>query len=421
MKRQKDIYLAWAIMSGFLSLFAVVLIPVDLNLIKPEWHLYAVLSRGCFIYGYGLIAVMSFWFRSIMIWQRSVLITFCFQLTVVGIYLLENLAGGLSSGYNVVIVQTSMVMGAMLFRFPKLLILNLTLMCGSYLGYHFYSSEPIDPTLKANLLWGIVSCYTVGLIISMGLFVADKFRRKKDNNMLAAENALMHEIRTPLNHIHNLLNELQRDTSKVKELAAKTAAFASFIMTIQSGASALRKPTDELYWGVNLYSAILHSKTAYHNIIDEISKKCAEAMINIDPALLTMLIVNLADNAGKYASDCKLYLSAKLSKDFIKIITRTLPINTSDFNYRKPRLWRWSSRPEKIREMSTRICNGSTNRGSGYGLFIIAEILDQTGGSTSVLLIDGQLEITITLPLKKFGLNQVRFSDKVKIEGGSIV
>lgn len=422
MKRQRDVYLAWSGIFAFLFILSVALVFLDLFLIKPKDSTYVILFRSCFVFGYGAMAVLSFWFRGVLVFAgwRCLLITLCFQTTVVGIFGLEHLAGGLASRYSAVIIQTALIMAVMLYKFPKLLFVNLTLMCSVYISYHLFSSE-IDPKLRNNILSGIVSCYAVGSALSVYLFRKDWVKRKKEMMAIVAEGAFMHGIRGPLNHIHNLSNELQRNPEKAKELSSRTAEFTSFIMTIQSGVAALKNPTNESTWGISLGSAILHSRIASNNIVAEISQKCLTSIINVDPSLLPMLIANLADNAGKYAKDSRLYLWASLSKNSLTLITKTFPINTSDFEHLRPRRF-LRDRKETIAEMSIRLCRGSTNRSTGFGLHIVNGILEQAGGSAAVGLEETTaLAINVTLPLKKYGLGQIRFAEQAKIKDGAII
>jgi len=410
----RDINFLWSILSAGIFVLMICFIPLDLYLAEPSFHYYQIIpARLCIAFGFLMVVMFATFLPEIMNRYRYVIITACFQFTLCGLLFLEHFTGGIDAnkGYFTVIIQASCGMALALYKFPKLLFFNLTLLCGGYVAFHLNLS--LDKNIFGPMST-ILSVYAIMLILTFGIAYWERLQTAKDRYRVEFDQAINHELRGPLNTLINVITQLNKEPENLKELTSQMVGLAGYAIDALQCLNDLRTRYNKLLWGSSLNDCFLRLRSYVNpkHLDVNISNEVLEAIIDISPSSISTLMANLVNNAKKYADDRVCKIEATVDEDKIHILASNSLIDTSNF----------PDHEVSILELLLILSKSSTHKGVRLGLFLVDEIIVYFSGKAFVKIVEeNRIQFSISLPLKKDDLSKIRFASKATIREGMIV
>lgn len=227
-----------------------------------------------------------------------------------------------------------------------------------------------------------------------------EFEREQERKRMEFFAAAAHELKTPVTILKGQLEGMiqgvgvYRDRDKymfrAREVTGMMETMVQEILTIsrmESQGLALRKRNTDLAELIRIQLADLNELFEKKNMHMEVNLPDA-LMRNIDPALMTMVIRNLLTNAVRYSPE-KARISVGLHQEESETVIR---VENSGI---------WIPRRDlpKVFDAFYRV-DSSRNRkngGSGLGLYIVREILEQHGAAYEIENTASGVQFTIRL------------------------
>jgi len=227
-----------------------------------------------------------------------------------------------------------------------------------------------------RMVTGESSAFVVLILITNGILLFFFARDTKRSRSLEAFFAsITHELRTPLTSIR-----LQAETLKDMDSDPKQAPFLARLLEDVARLEAQVQETLELArieggGQINLQSiplkGFLEKRILPHYILDtkrvEVSVKMDDAVVEADPASLTIIIRNLLDNALKYSSNAPTRIIFKGEKDLAHYFLNVEHPNSA-----------FDADREKLGKLFYR---GNNSQGAGIGLYLVDTLMHKMGGA----------------------------------------
>ncbi len=249
-------------------------------------------------------------------------------------------------------------------------------------------------------IWSFGIFVIVGWIITVQ--ARDLSAKTKQNELKESIlNIISHDLRTPLSTIHGTINLLLSDkkmTEKSKENLLEDISYASLRMKrLITNLLDSTRLTDKNF---DLKLEWCDFEDIVGVALEEFSKKQSEDLLDIkiddmtlywgDNTLLTQLMVNLIDNAIKYAKeDTIIKLEILNLNNFIKV---TIFNESEDIDEKKLK---------NIFDKFYRLEDTNDISGSGIGLAICKSIVKLHGGEIKASSKNSGVSIEINLPIMK--------------------
>lgn len=253
-------------------------------------------------------------------------------------------------------------------------------------------------------IFGYVTTYLVILLLK-GNYLKKEDLKRQNAELVKINNELdrfiyssSHDLRAPLSSLLGLiqLTELEHNESLKKDylkmMRGRIAAMELFIKEIIDYAKNARQEAE--YELINLNNEIqkIIQELKYMEGASRVSVRCTgldKVQINGDLMRIRIVLSNLISNAIKYRDKskekCELYINAVTNSNSVSIEFKDNGIGIS------------STQHEKVFDMFYRAHETST--GSGLGLYLVRETLNNLKGSIEIISEVGEgSSFTITLP-----------------------
>ena len=249
-----------------------------------------------------------------------------------------------------------------------------------------------------RMITGESGAFVFIILITNGILLFFFARDTKRSRSLEAFFAsITHELRTPLTSIR-----LQAETLTEIQADPKQAPFLSRLLEDVTRLESQVQETLELArieggGQINLQSVplknFLEKRILPHYILDEnrltIELRMDDAVVQADPASLTIIIRNLLDNALKYSSARPTRLSIngdKKSENYSLLVEH----QNSTFQAEHANLGKLFYR-------------GKNSQGAGIGLYLVNTLMDKMGGTADFIPKENQFSVRLSFHLEKGG------------------
>jgi signal transduction histidine kinase len=247
-----------------------------------------------------------------------------------------------------------------------------------------------------RMVTGESSTFVLLILVTNGILLFFFARDTKRSRSIEAFFAsITHELRTPLTSIR-----LQAETLKDMDPVPNQAPFLTRLLEDVSRLEAQVQETLELSrieggGSLNLQSVPLKTfleKRILPNYISdrkriEVSVEMDEAIVQADPASLTIIIRNLLDNALKYSSQAPTRIQLKGEKELAHYFLSVDHANSA-----------FDADPEKIGKLFYR---GKNSQGAGIGLYLTDTLMGKMGGTADFRAKDGTFAVHLSFKLEK--------------------